>query len=146
MYFHVPKDKRNKLEATVKKVIFVEYCDNSKTFRIYVPGQRNVEFSRDVTFDEDVALGKERDIPPPPIENEDDDVDLLDDPSVLEPKKNIIDDPMEPMDPLDPPPCDPPARKRPLWLCDTYRVPKEMPLPEEHLEKARNHVDTRGIL
>jgi len=32
VYFHVPKDKRNKLEATKKKGAFVGYCENSKAF------------------------------------------------------------------------------------------------------------------
>jgi len=55
VYFHASKDKRNKLEATGRKGMFVGYCENSKAFRIYIPGQRKVEISRDVTFDEDVA-------------------------------------------------------------------------------------------
>ena len=78
VYFHVPKDKRNKLEATGRKGTFVRYCENSKAFRIYIPSQRKVEISRDVTFDEDVALGKARDIPSPPlVEKKDDDMDPL---------------------------------------------------------------------
>lgn len=121
VYFHVPKDKRNMLDATRKKGMFVGYCDNSKAFKIYVSGQRNIEFNRDVTFDEDVALGKERDIPPPPVEKKDDDMDLLECPYVPKPKKYVIDDPMEPMDPLDPTPCDPPTKKRSLWLRNTLQ-------------------------
>ena len=63
------------------------------------------------------SLGKERDLPPPPPpEKMNDDRDILGGPSVPESETNIVDDPMEPMDPLDPPPCDPPTRKRPLWL------------------------------
>jgi len=34
---------------------------------------------------------------------------------------NVVDDPMEPMGPLNPPLCDPPARKRPLWIPDTLQ-------------------------
>jgi len=55
---------------------------------------------------------------PPPLEKNDD-MDILDGPFMLESEKDIVDDLMDPIDPLDPPPCDPPARKRPLWLRDT---------------------------
>ena len=85
VYFHVLKYNRNKLETNGNKYKFVGYCENFKTFRIYVHGQRSIEFSRDVTFDEDSSLGKERDIPPPPpVEKKDDDMDLLEGPSMTE--------------------------------------------------------------
>lgn len=42
MYFHVLKDKKNKLEDTGKKGTFVGYCDNFKAFRIHVPSQRSI--------------------------------------------------------------------------------------------------------
>ena len=71
-------------------------------------------------FNEDAALGKERDLPPPPPpEKKNDDMDILDVPFVSISETSIVDDPMEPMDPLDPPPYDPTAKKRPPWLCDT---------------------------
>ena len=48
-------------------------------------------------------------------------MDILDGPYVPESERDIVDDPMEPMDSLDPPPCDPPTRKRELWLHDTLQ-------------------------
>jgi hypothetical protein len=36
------------------------YCEVCKAFRIYIPGHRHIEISRDVTFDEDAALKKSR--------------------------------------------------------------------------------------
>ena len=41
------------------------YKETSKAYRIYVPGQREVELSHDVTFDEDVALRKISNLPIP---------------------------------------------------------------------------------
>jgi hypothetical protein len=38
----------------------VGYYEVSKAFRIYIPGHRHIEISRDVTFDEDAALKKSR--------------------------------------------------------------------------------------
>jgi hypothetical protein len=54
------KEKRNKLEPSGKKGIFVGYCEVSKAFRIYIPGHRHIEISRDVTFDEEATLKKSR--------------------------------------------------------------------------------------
>jgi len=42
VYFHVPKEKINKLGACGKKGIFLGYSENSKACIIYVPGQRDV--------------------------------------------------------------------------------------------------------
>jgi hypothetical protein len=52
MYIHVPKEKRMKLEPPGKKGTFVGYDETSKAYRIYILGQRHIEISRDVTFDE----------------------------------------------------------------------------------------------
>ena len=60
VYVHVPKEKRTKMDPSEKKGIFVEYSKTSKAYRIYVPGQRQIEVSRDVTFDEDAAFLRSR--------------------------------------------------------------------------------------
>jgi hypothetical protein len=57
---HIPKEKRNKLEPSGKKGIFVVYCEVSKAFRIYIPGHHHIEIRRNVTFDEDATLKKSR--------------------------------------------------------------------------------------
>lgn len=77
IYFHVLKEKSNKLEAFGKKGMFVGYYENYKSYIIYVSGQTNVDFIRDVTFDEDVFLEKERDTPlPTNVEKKDDVMDV----------------------------------------------------------------------
>ena len=48
------------MEPSGKKGIFVGYCEVSKVFRIYIPGQHQIEINRDVTFYEDAALKKSR--------------------------------------------------------------------------------------
>jgi hypothetical protein len=60
VFIHIPKEKRNKLEPSGKKGIFVGYCEVSKAFRIYIPGHRHIKISRDVTFDEEATLKKSR--------------------------------------------------------------------------------------
>lgn len=56
VYIHIPKEKRTKLEPSRKKGIFFGYNENSKGYKVYVPRQRLVEISRDVTFEENTAL------------------------------------------------------------------------------------------
>ena len=63
MYIHITKEKRKKLDPSGKKGIFVGYSDSSKAYRIYFPGYKKIDISRDVTFDEDTAYNKSRKIP-----------------------------------------------------------------------------------
>jgi hypothetical protein len=60
VFIHIPKEKRNKLEPSGKKGIFVGYCDVSKAFKIYIPFHHHIEINRDVTFDEYATLKKSR--------------------------------------------------------------------------------------
>jgi hypothetical protein len=60
VFIHIPKEKRNKLEPSRKKGIFVGYCEVSKAFRIYIPGHRHIDIITDVTFDEETTLKKSR--------------------------------------------------------------------------------------
>jgi hypothetical protein len=52
VHLHVPKEKRSKLEPSGRKGTFVGYSESSKAYRIYIQGQRQIEVSRDVTFEE----------------------------------------------------------------------------------------------
>jgi hypothetical protein len=58
VYSHIPKDKRNKLELSRKKGIFMGYSESSKAYRIYIPEQHKIEVSKDVTFNEKMAFKK----------------------------------------------------------------------------------------
>ena len=60
MFIHVPKEKRTKLEPSGKKGTFVGYSETSKAYKIYIPGQRQIEIKCDVTFDEDEAFKRSR--------------------------------------------------------------------------------------
>ena len=55
VYIHVLK-----LEPSGKKGTFVGYCKSSKADRIYILGSRQIEVSRDVTFEEEMAIRKGR--------------------------------------------------------------------------------------
>ena len=51
-YVHVPKEKRRKLDAKVKKCILVGYSDEQKVYKCYNPRTKQVHVSRDIVFDE----------------------------------------------------------------------------------------------
>jgi len=126
VYFHVPKEKRNKLGASGKKGIFVGYSENTKGHRIYVASQREVEISHDVTFDEDITLSKVDNLPTLRGFKEADTRELK------EKEDETMPDVEEPMDPIDPPSQEPSSsRKRPSWLRGT-------------LDDAEGHIAPRG--
>ena len=91
VYIHVPK-----LEPSGKKGTFVGYCKSSKAYIIYIPGSRQIEVSRDVTFEEEMAIRKGRgsDI------EIDDDKEMRSFPP-LEVKREF-EEKNEPIDPIDP--------------------------------------------
>jgi hypothetical protein len=60
MFVHIPKERRNKLDPSEKKGIFVGYYEVSKAFRIYIPGYHHIEIRIYVTFDENASLKKLR--------------------------------------------------------------------------------------
>jgi hypothetical protein len=60
VYFHVPKEKRSKLDPSGRKGTFVGYSESSKTYWLYIPGQRQIEVSRDVIFEEEIAFQRSR--------------------------------------------------------------------------------------
>ena len=51
VFIHIPKEKRNKLDPSGKKGIFVGHCEVSKSFWVYIPSQHHIEINKDVTFD-----------------------------------------------------------------------------------------------
>ena len=60
MYIHILKEKRTNLDPSGKKGIFVGYSESSKAYRIYFPGFKKINISKDVTFDEDSAYNKSK--------------------------------------------------------------------------------------
>ena len=60
MYIHIPKEKRKNLDPSGKKGIFVGYSESSKAYKIYFPGFKKIDISRDVTFDEYSTYNKSK--------------------------------------------------------------------------------------
>ena len=62
VYLLVPKEKSSKLDPSRKKGIFVGYSDQSKSYRVYIPGYHHIDINRSVIFDEDATFSKSRKI------------------------------------------------------------------------------------
>jgi hypothetical protein len=95
VYFHVPKEKRSKLDASGRTGTFVGYSESSKAYRIYIPGQRQIEISRNVTFEEEIAFQRSKE-----SQMEIDSETMPSPPLVVQRETDII--PVSPVDPIVP--------------------------------------------
>ena len=107
VYIHIPKEKRTKLDPLGKKGIFVGYSESSKAYRIYLPGFKKIEISRDVTFYEDSAYNKSR---KRHVEYPEENTTMND--ATLEENREIE----EPQEPVDPPQEKNPYKRKPSWV------------------------------
>jgi hypothetical protein len=130
VYSHIPKDKRNKLEPSGKKGIFVGYSDSSKAYRIYIPEQHKIEVIKDVIFNERMAFGKsieeiieEEELEEPNEENENNEKDQPD--HSMDPCENIDSDII------------PKTKKRPAWLEATLQDAERIKVPEGTSRKSK---------
>jgi len=115
VYIHVPHEKRSKLDPSGLKRIFVGYSETLKEYRVYVLGHRQIDISRDVTFDEEAAFRRSHKSPA------DEDVEEQED---LIPEEHDPDQDHEEihMDPVpDPEPHREGNQKGPGWFRDTIQ-------------------------
>ena len=130
MYIHIPKEKRTKLDPSGKKGIFVGYSESSKAYRIYFPGYKKIDISRDVTFDEGTAYNKSRKKPAEEAEAE---VPKIHDTIMDEEAQEEDREFEEPERPVDPPLEKNPHKRKPAWVCEIiqgterYGASKETP-------------------
>jgi hypothetical protein len=132
VYIHIPKEKRTKLEPSGKKGTFVGYNETSKAYRIYIPGQKFIEVSRDVTSHEEATFHGARELPHDSEEQEATPVDSSDSPLPNEQREETSDLPLDP------------SR-------DTIEFPMEIPLVkrklawcQEMLKEAEKHSAPKG--
>jgi uncharacterized membrane protein YvbJ len=112
VYFHVPKEKRTKLYPSGRKGTFVGYCESSKAYRIYIPGQRQIEVSRDVTFEEEIAFRRSKESHME-IDSEKKKETVPSPPSAV--RRETVIDPVDPVALVDVPRYIAVGQKRPTW-------------------------------
>jgi hypothetical protein len=74
----------------------VGYSETSKAYRIYIPGQNFIEISRDVTFHEEAAFRRARELPYDSEEQEDPPLDSTDSPLPDEQREETSELPLDP--------------------------------------------------
>jgi hypothetical protein len=139
VYIHVPTEKRTKLEPSRKKGTFVGYSETSKAYRIYIPEQRYIENSRDVTFDEEAAFKKSRE------SHMDEDREKQEAPkdAVMidsTPKEYIPEDQNETVEleiPVDPPREVTVTKQRPAWLQNTLQEAEKHAAPSGSFRESK---------
>ena len=124
VYFHVPKEKRSKIDPSGRKGTFVGYSESSKAYRIYILGQRQIEISRDVIFEEEIAFQRSRE-----SQMEIDNDTIPSPPSAVQ-RETVI-EPVDPVAPVDVPRDIAIGHKRPTWAQRT-------------LQEAEGHATPRG--
>jgi hypothetical protein len=143
VYIHVPKEKRTKMEPSSNEGVFVGYSENSKAYKIYVPGQRQIEVSREVTFHEEAAFKKSRELQQeskvvqpasPSSKNEESDDERE------EPHEGPSNEPLEPDEVLERTLEEPLAKRKPGWLKEIMQEAERIVSPKGTFrERKRPH-------
>jgi hypothetical protein len=128
VYVYVPKDKISKLDPLGKKVIFVGYSETLKAYKVYIPGHKQVDISRDVTFNEDATFNNTRKCR---IDEDHDEEPIA--PRVVDTRIDIIPeehdiedhDMANPQRPIDPPR----GKKRSSWACEIIQYAEKYGAP-----------------
>ena len=110
VYIHIPREKRTKLDPSGKKGI----SESSKSCRIYFPGFKKIDISRDVTFDEDTTYNKYR--KKPAEESKEAEAPRIHDTTMNEEAQEEDREFEEPQIPVDPPQEKNPHKRKPSWV------------------------------
>jgi hypothetical protein len=61
VYYHIPAEKRSKLDPTTERGILVGYSETSKAYMVYIPSTRKTVLTierKDIKFEEERAFRK----------------------------------------------------------------------------------------
>ena len=97
------------------------YSESSKAYRIYIPGSKQIGVSKDVTFEEEMAIRKGRGSD---MEIDDEELEMRSSSSPVQNEFAGKDEPIDPIDPVatvDIPEDMTIGRKRPRWAQQTLQ-------------------------
>ena len=114
------------------------YSESSKAYRIYFPGYKKIDVSRDVTFDEDTAYNKSRKRPTEEHEEAEAEAPRIRDTVMNEEAQEEDREFEEPQRPVDPPSEKNPHKRKPAWVREIIQGAEKYGAPEEnHRERKR---------
>ena len=134
---------RTKLDPSGKKGIFVVYSKSSKAYRIYFPGYKKIDISKDVTFDEDIAYNKSW--KKPVEEFKEAEAPKIHDTTMNEETQEEDQDFKEPRRPVDPPLEKNPHKRKLSWVCELIQGAEDMGSQKRIIEKERGPDPTPGM-
>jgi hypothetical protein len=146
VYIHIPKKKRTKLEPSGKKRTFVGYSETSKAYRIYIPGQKFIEVSRDVTFHEEAAFRRARELP---CDSEEPEAPPLDFPDSLpdEQREETSELPMDPSrDTIEFPMEIPHVKRKPTWCQEILKEAEKLSAPKGTFRESKKPDKYSGLI
>ena len=108
------KEKRTKLDPSGRKGKFMGYSKSSKDYRIYFPGFKKIDISRDVEFDEDSAYNKSKKRPAEKFEEIE--APRIHDTTMNKEYQEEDQEIEEPQEPVDPPQEENPHKRKPAWV------------------------------
>ena len=114
------------------------YSEISKAYKIYFPGFKNTDISKDATFDEDSAYIKFR--KKPTKESKEAEAPRIHDTSMNEEAQEEDREFEEPQRPVDPPPEKNPYKRKPAWVREVIQGAKRYGAPKEnHRERKKEN-------
>ena len=114
------------------------YSESSKAYRIYFPGYKKIDISRDVTFDEDTAYNKSRKRPTEEPEEVEAEAPRIHDTTMNEEAQEEGRDFEEPQRHVDPPLEKNPHKRKPAWVRELIQGVERYGAPKEnHRERKR---------
>jgi hypothetical protein len=147
VYVHIPKEKRTKLEPSGKKGTFVGYCETSKAYRIYIPSQKFIEVSKDVTFHEEVAFRRARELPCNSREQEAPSLDSSDSPLPDEQREETSELPVDPSrDTIEFPLEKPPIKRKPTWCQEILKEAEKHSAPKGTFRESKKPDKYSGLI
>jgi hypothetical protein len=136
-----------KLEPSGKKETFVGYSKTSKAYRIYIPGQKFIEVSRDVTFHKETAFHQARELPCDSEEQEAPPLDPSDSPLPDEQREETSKLPVDPSrDTIEFPMEIPPAKRKPTWCREILKEAKKHSAPKGTLRESKKPDKYSGLI
>ena len=111
------------------------YSESSKAYRIYFPGFKKIDISRDVTFDEDTTYNKSR-----KRLAEEGEAPRIHDTTMNEETREEDREFEEPQRHVDPPLDKNPHKRKPTWVCEIIQGAERYGALEENHRKKENQI------
>jgi hypothetical protein len=138
---------RTKLEPSRKKDTFVGYSETSKAYRIYVPGKKYVEVSRDVTFHEEVAFCRSKELPCDTKEQEAPSLEPSDSQLSGEQRQEAKEPSMDPIrDSIECSLEKPPSKRKPAWCREILKEAEKHAAPKGTFRESRKPDKYSGLI